>query len=300
MDHLKTSLLFITLSGWACCGAARAEALTPEKDEPSAIQWDSSYREAMDRAKREEKMLLVYFRAYEPGRMAKQFEAALENDAKVRKLLANYVLVKFPVNATITVQGKETTVIEHAAFAELGNQPGVAIIDFVHRDQPYYEHVVTSVPLKPGRYYHFRPQHLAVLLDLPAGSLSQRTMVFAVRIHPEAPESTKGSVDSMLAEEAKSHCQHQAEICVQGHHNWEGRFHRISRLLPFGLRAQEVVAESWPHQNIVDAACDCVDSWRQSSGHWSAVRSAQPRFGYDIKRGSNGIWYATGLFGNRH
>ena len=49
----------------------------------------------------------------------------------------------------------------------------------------------------------------------------------------------------------------------------------------------------------VDSAIDCVDCWRQSPGHWGAVRSDQPQFGYDIKKGENGIWYATGLFGNR-
>jgi hypothetical protein len=29
------------------------------------------------------------------------------------------------------------------------------------------------------------------------------------------------------------------------------------------------------------------------------VRSRHPLFGYDIKRGQNGIWYATGIFGRR-
>jgi hypothetical protein len=29
------------------------------------------------------------------------------------------------------------------------------------------------------------------------------------------------------------------------------------------------------------------------------VRSRHPLFGYDIKRGRNGIWYATGIFGLR-
>ena len=66
-----------------------------------------------------------------------------------------------------------------------------------------------------------------------------------------------------------------------------------------GTRAvgAEVVAESWPGQDLVDAAEEAVHSWRQSPGHWSAVRSRQPVFGYDIKRGLNGIWYATGIFG---
>jgi hypothetical protein len=47
---------------------------------------------------------------------------------------------------------------------------------------------------------------------------------------------------------------------------------------------------------LVAAAIDCVHSWRQSSGHWSAVRSRHRFYGYDMKRGSNGIWYATGIF----
>jgi hypothetical protein len=58
-----------------------------------------------------------------------------------------------------------------------------------------------------------------------------------------------------------------------------------------------VVAESWPGQELVEACVDCVHSWRQSSGHWSAVQGRQRAFGYDIRRGFNGIWYATGIFG---
>jgi hypothetical protein len=63
--------------------------------------------------------------------------------------------------------------------------------------------------------------------------------------------------------------------------------------------AQEIVAESWPNESLVEACIDCVDSWRQSPGHWGAVRANHPLFGYDIKRGRNGIWYATGIFGRR-
>ena len=104
----------------------------------------------------------------------------------------------------------------------------------------------------------------------------------------------------MLAREAQSHSSYQARIRNQGHHHWDGRFHRINRRIPGGLLAQEVVAESWPGEGLLEACIDCVDSWRQSPGHWSAVSSHQPVYGYDIKRGANGIWYATGIFGNRN
>jgi hypothetical protein len=39
-----------------------------------------------------------------------------------------------------------------------------------------------------------------------------------------------------------------------------------------------------------------VASWRQSSGHWRAVSGHHAAYGYDIRRGGNGIWYATGIF----
>jgi len=100
-------------------------------------------------------------------------------------------------------------------------------------------------------------------------------------------------------EEAQSHSQYQADIRRQGHHYWESRFHRIVARLPGGLGAREVCAESWPGENLVEAAIECVRCWRLSDGHWSAVRAPNRCFGYDMKRGSNGVWYATGIFGTR-
>jgi hypothetical protein len=129
--------------------------------------------------------------------------------------------------------------------------------------------------------------------------LTQRTLILAVRIHPEGPSSTDGVFLTTLAKESESHARHQAQINLQGHHNWESRFHRISARLPGGHSAQEVCAESWPRMGLIAAALDCVHSWRQSSGHWSAVLSRHSYFGYDMKRGSNGVWYATGIFSTR-
>ena len=86
----------------------------------------------------------------------------------------------------------------------------------------------------------------------------------------------------------------------QGHHNWQNRFERINAKLSAGLLAQEVCAESWPGQGLLEAARECVHSWRQSPGHWDAVKTQHPVFGYDMQRGANGVWYATGIFGRQH
>ena len=122
-------------------------------------------------------------------------------------------------------------------------------------------------------------------------------MIFAVRIHSESPESTAGEFSPLLSEEAEMHSRHQASISRQGHHQWETRFHRINAKLPKALLAQEICAESWSGQRLLAAALECVRSWRQSPGHWDAVRTYHPLFAYDMARGSNGVWYATGIFG---
>jgi hypothetical protein len=86
---------------------------------------------------------------------------------------------------------------------------------------------------------------------------------------------------------------------LQGHHQWDTRFQRINTKLPPDTLACEVCAESWPGENLVEAAIECVRCWRFSEGHWSAVRAEHSVWGYDMKRGTNGIWYATGIFGRQ-
>lgn len=37
------------------------------------------------------------------------------------------------------------------------------------------------------------------------------------------------------------------------------------------MLSREVCAENWMGQLLVEAAGECVHSWRQVSGHWEAV-----------------------------
>ncbi|HEX5445468.1 MAG TPA: hypothetical protein VFW87_16700 [Pirellulales bacterium] len=264
---------------------------------PVAQTVHTDYRKAMDEAVESHKMLFIYF--YDPRMTAarKAFETLTLAHLEIKEKLKRYVVVMLPTDAEISMEGKPVKLLSHTAFAEMLNRPGVAMLDLCHERSEYYGHVVSTFPFTPGKYY--RREALSIILDLPPGTLTQRTMIYAVRIHPEAPASTQGQFNTVLAEEAKSHAYHQASMQLQGHHAWGARFQRINAKLPNDVLAQEVVAESWPNESLVEACVDCVDSWRQSPGHWGAVRSRHPLFGYDIKRGRNGIWYATGIFGLR-
>jgi hypothetical protein len=270
-------------------------AIDETLDAPTAPVVHTDYAKAMSEAVESRKMLFIYFfdPRVNPARTA--FETLTLSHLEIQEKLKRYVVAKLPTDAQVTVDGKPSTLLAHPAFAEMLNRPGIAVVDLSHERSEYFGHVVSTFPFTPGKYY--RREAMSIILDLPPGTLTQRTMIYAVRIHPESPASTQGQFHNVLADEAKSHAHHQASIQVQGHHAWDTRFHRINSQLPNNVLAQEVVAESWPNENLVEACVDCVHSWRQSPGHWGAVRSRHPLFGYDIKRGRNGIWYATGIFG---
>ena len=267
----------------------------PAPHEPVAQTVYTDYRAAMKEATEDRKMLFVYFHERWPNAAQRSFEQLTLADRGIKEKLARYVLLRIPRDASIPMQGKQVRLLSHPAFAEMLGRQGVAILDLAHDGSEYYGRVVSTFPFTPGKFY--TKEAMSIILDLPPGTLTQRTMIYAVRIHPEAPASTQGIFHTALADEAKEHADHQASILLQGHHSWESRFHRINAKLPSGVVATEVVAESWPNEGLVEAAVDCVHSWRQSPGHWGQVRGRPEMFGYDIKRGRNGIWYATGIFG---
>ncbi len=235
------------------------------------------YAEAYAKAEQQCRMLVLYFHDKEDGQ-CRQFEREALNDPTVRAKLRGCVFARPPLSI---------------APEALHGRPGVVIIDLT--GSSHHGRVVSAFPLT--RKLSYTPEQMNIILTLPPGSLTQRTLIYAVRVHPERPASTSGTFDPTLAKEAEQHSLHQAMIQRQGHHNWDRRFRRINAALPAGLVACEVCAESWPDENLVEAAIECVRSWRTSGGHWRAVRTACPVYGYDMKRGSNGIWYATGIFG---
>ncbi len=277
----------------------KAEARkTPKAKHKSAeLAWHTNYARAMELAEREDKMMLVYFFDPRKRKLRNRFESQVLADATIQRKLKPYVRLKIPVDTRIVVQGKKVTLIEHGAFAEMFGNQGVAILDFTNKNRGHYGDVVSVFPLTER--YDYSVDQMNVILDLPPGTLTQRTLIFAVRTHPDRPESTDGETNPILIEEANLHSRHQARIRLQGHHQWDTRFRRINARLPSGLTASEVCAESWAGEDMLEAAIECVRCWRLSSGHWSAVRARHRYYGYDMKRGSNGIWYATGIFGKR-
>jgi hypothetical protein len=261
------------------------------------IAWCDDYHTGLERAEDRRALALLWF--YDPIAPTEndRFEQEVLSQQRISDSLNDhFVAIKLPLSATVPSAGEQIELLDHSAFDEMHHSPGLAIVDMTEPEGPLYRQVVSVYPFTNGP---ISAQKLAVLLHLPHGTLTQRTLIFAVRTHPELPASTAGHFSQILTRETESHASHQASITLQGHHNWNARFHAINAELPGGLAAREVCAESWPGQRLLEAAEECVHSWRQSPGHWEAVSSHHVLFGYDMKRGRNGIWYAAGIFAGR-
>lgn len=259
--------------------------------------WMTNYENAVAKAKNEKKMLLVYLRPEQPDPQIGEFERRTLLDPQVMKELLRYVCVRIPETYVIEENGTKTRLLDHPSLVEMEHQPGLFIVDYASTEAEYYSQVVSVFPFLNGRPYNV--EQMSIILTLPSGTLTQRTMIYAVRVHPERPKSILGRPDSFLFKEAEKHSAYQARIRLLGHHFWETRFHRIIQTLRGESTASEVCAESWPGQGLLAAALECVRCWRLSPGHWRSVSSYQDAYGYDIKKGSDGIWYATGIFANR-
>jgi hypothetical protein len=277
-----------------CSFTVSASAAAPAQSE-TQITWQSDYHAAVDAAEGEHKFALLWF--YDSAVGDGALQQTIDDSLELQEVLtAHFSAAKLPVHAEVTSQGQTLRLLDHPAFADLRRGAGLAILDMTEAESPLFRQVVSIYPL--GRRSISREQ-LMVLLALPRGTLTQRTLIFAVRTHPEHPASTEGHLSQLLTRETENHAWHQASIGLQGHHNWDARFHAIGAQLPGGLAAREVCAESWPGQSLIDAAEECVHSWRQSSGHWEAVQARHALYAYDMKRGANGVWYAAGIFAGR-
>jgi hypothetical protein len=259
------------------------------------MKWHTDYVAARREAEQKDRMLLINFLPEGDSDAQSELEKKIAADLKLRDALRSVVLARLPVAAKVEVEGKKQPLLKQPGYEEFRGKAGIAMLDFKHEDKPYFGDVVTVLPFANGKYYRWKPSHLKAALHLPAGTITQRTMIWAVRIHPESPASTKGEFHPVLAEAAKDHSTYQAKVGVQGHQNFMARYNQIRAAADAGT-GSEVVAESWQNQGMIDSCLDCVRSWRYSPGHWGAVRREHDKYGYDIRKSRRGIWYGTGIF----
>lgn len=176
----------VGIAGVCVRGEELANLPSPSPTIASQLAWGTDYHAAIQIAKDNKQLVMLWF--YDAKRVDEnaKFASTVLADDKIQPLLANMSLVKLSTTATIEEDGEETTLLKHSSFRELQGGPGLAMIDMRDAKQNYYGWVVSVYPFRRGA---ITVPKLMVLCDLPAGTLSQRTLIFAVRTHPAAPQS---------------------------------------------------------------------------------------------------------------
>lgn len=323
-------LIFGMFFVWGGVGNVVVHAEPFSSIELGEISWADDYEKAIQTAKDSSKNLLIYFvaetdsskllneteekfvpygksqirqiahvtpsmqRPLPIAEACRNFERQTRENAELVEKLADYVLLKLPLDAkTKAEDGKEMEILSLPEYAEMLNLPGFALLDFTHENEPYYGELVGILPFVRAKIPTV--EQTSVFLSLPPGTLTQRTLIYAVRTHPERPLSAEGEGQAVLFKEARDHSAYQAKVRVLGHQNFGARTQRIASALNC-IGASEVCAQSWSGEGLYEGAIGCVRSWRTSPAHWKGVKAPNRYYGYDMVRGTNGVWYATGLF----
>jgi len=275
----------------------------------SSILWETDYEYALETARTSSRKLLIYLYADGESEIpeelaalpmvsaSRKFDAVVLDDGFVRSGLCWYVLLKLPMDTKIIDKdGTEMSIYSLPGFGHMIGHPGLVVIDFESRDKPHYGEVVGILPFLRG--VPPTAAQTETFLELPPGTLTQRTLIYAVRIHPDRPQSASGEPAPAVMQAATEHAMFQAERGILSHHNFGARSYQVKMVLGEGGMPSEICAQSQSGVGLFEGAISCMRAWRHSSGHWSIAKKYHRYYGYDMVRGKNGAWYAVGFFIN--
>ncbi|MGQ0635832.1 MAG: hypothetical protein ACT4QC_14570 [Planctomycetaceae bacterium] len=259
------------------------------------LDWHIDYSTAYRQAKSQRKMMILFFRDEGSPRLADVYENEVLTHSDLCEPLANVVRVVVPLDAQRPFRLPEEpglTLLSHESFQYMYGRQGIAMIDLSDPDSELYGHVVSAHPFTPGRHYTVRGTQ--IVLGLPPATVTQRALIYAVRLHPAAPISTtEGKCHGYLCRQARQGSKLMAVYGSVGHHDWGTRYAEVAANT--GKSASEVAAMSG-NPSLIDAAVELVNQWYYSPSHWSIMSMPASIFGYDMVKGAYGGWYGTGVF----
>jgi hypothetical protein len=278
----------------AVCGAAPPPADAAVRT-IGELSWHTDYSAAFRDAEAQHRMLLVFFRDEERPAASDKFEKNVLSNKQLNDELIEYVRLVLPLSAEKPYRIPESAgrLIDEPSFAHMHRRAGIAIIDMMDRkDKLLFGQVVSAHPF--GTSLSETLHGTQAVLRLPRGTLTQRTLTFAVRMHPAGPQSAFGRCNAFLCSQCTVSSRLMSQYGSVGHHDWGNRSAQIGSAL--GRSPSEVAAMSG-NGSVVDAAFEIVNQWAGSPTHWGMVASPSAMFGYDMVQGPGG-WYGTGLFVN--
>jgi hypothetical protein len=261
------------------------------------LDWHTDYSAAYREARESQKMLFVLFRDENHPRIADFYEHDVLAHQDLHDPLLAVVRAVVPLTTAQPVldsEAPEAPLLKHDSFKYMYGRQGIAMIDLTNPESELHGQVVSAHAFTPGRYYTVRGTK--TVLGLPTATVTQRALIYAVRIHPAAPISTTdGKCHSYMCKMARESSKLMAQYGSVGHHDWGNRYGVIAAQT--GRSASEVAAMAG-NIGLIEAAIQVVDQWYGSPAHWGIMSAPAAIFGYDLVRDAAGNWWGTGLFAN--
>lgn len=272
-------------------------AAAPVTRQIGSKAWHTDYTAAYREALREKKMLLLYFHDVAKTNVHVRFESDILASNDLARPLQSFVCCTLPVDAigpSTDPDQPRLPLLKTGAFRYLYGRAGIAIVDLTDPDdRSLHGQVVSAHPFSSG--LHYSTFGVRAVLGLPRGTITQRTLTYAVRMHPAGPQSAFGMCSPFLCQQATVGSQLMSNYGSVGHHDWGNRSAVISSATG---RFPSEVAAMGGNVSLIDAANDIVNQWAGSPTHWGMVSAPSAQFGYDMVQGPGGGWYGTGLFVN--
>ena len=226
----------------------------------------------------------------------KETDAELEPDQKNVTYFKDYALTKWS-NQTLLYKTQGGRWLAARKFV-VADQQGA----FLNQGRERVPYRPGDILFKTRRFGWYKAHPLpttaqAAPVSTPAFPVSPESLALIDAVRSTGGHSVDGKLDPKITQMAMSYAQRMARQGGQdGHAGWNERFHS---LIAQGHGAPgEITAQSWGSEgSSLDAhARSCVQSWLQSPGHRAHVMRYRARYGYAMARGSNGVYYAVGIF----
>ncbi len=257
-------------------------------------QWHGDYLAAYQQAINDKKMLVMLFHDASNPDLSETRTSGF-GAGELQESLDKYVRVSLPINfvaPSADPNAPRTRLLEHRSFRHLRDRAGVAIVDLTDAQGPNYGRVVSALPLpSDGRY---SPEVLGTLLQLPSGSIGQRSIVLAVRTGVSGDNFTLGDPKAELHQLANRNARLMAQAEQAGSYDQVARVTAIRESFGDDIRIGELYFASEGPATVQEAAIQAVSKWMQSPEERRTLEGRSFAYGIELFQSpSSQRWFAT-------
>src|SRR5262249_595689 len=149
------------------------------------------------------------------------------NNKEVQRRLRNYILLRVP--PSYEYKGKR--LLAYDAFEDMAGASGFAVASLHDDKLASHNKLISAHPFVSSRYSwapDYGVREVKTILDLPReATITQRSMIYAISVHPERPRSIEGRGHWAFLGHAERHSARQASMHNQHHADLIGAIGRM-------------------------------------------------------------------------